>query len=132
MLDYRMIFEHITFKSELSLKDFMDILCKEIPLFNVKYEYENETEWYTACDVDNIEVNISRPYEENTLNEWDNSVPEGYNFGISLINSKRDFVYCELKYNENYVLAVLIPKYIKIIQKITNHEAKYHRGNYLR
>lgn len=132
MLDYRRIFEHIAFKSELSLKDFMDNLCKEIHLFDIKYDYENETEWYIAYDIDNIEVNISRPYEENTLNEWDNSVPLGYNFGISLISSRPDFEYCESKYNENYVLKELIPKYIKIIQKITNHEVKYHRGNYLR
>lgn len=49
----------------------------------MEYDYENETEWLTV-DADRLNYNISRPYEEGTLQEWDDTTPEGCNFGIVL------------------------------------------------
>jgi len=62
--------------------------CEEIQtilgLPSFTYDSENETEW-GLVEVDNIEYNISRPYEEGTLQRWDETVPTGCNFGVSLI-----------------------------------------------
>ena len=49
----------------------------------MKYDFENETEWLTI-DVGGLNYNISRPYEEGTLQEWDDTTPQGCNFGIVL------------------------------------------------
>ncbi len=35
--------------------------------------------------LENVEYNVSRPYQVGTLQSWDDSVPAGCNFGISLI-----------------------------------------------
>ena len=118
------IFEHIADKSELSLMDFVSTLSKYISLTKVEYDYENETEWYRAYDENFIEVNISRPYDVDTLHEWDNSVPIGFNFSISLISDENT------QYDSNLVLSKLIPKYKELLSKVANADAIYHRGNY--
>ena len=46
--------------------------------------YENETEWGES-EKDNLTINVSRPFEIGTLQEWDNTVPSECNFGISII-----------------------------------------------
>jgi len=45
---------------------------------------DNETEWGIA-ETQDTQYNISRPYEVGSLQEWDDTVPDGCNFGISLI-----------------------------------------------
>src|SRR5689334_16242943 len=75
--------EHLALYSNRTLEDF----CKEFRMIlnlpEMIYDYENETEWMET-DVDNIHYNVSRPYEEGTLQEWDNSVPQGCNIGVSI------------------------------------------------
>ena len=126
------IFEHLAVKSNLGLKDFFDKLCEEVELYDIEYDFENETEWYKAYDIDNIEINVSRPYQIETLHEWDETVPVGCNFGISLLSSKDLFEYDEMKYNKNYVLNYLIPKYKNAIKKTSNSDVYYHRGKFLK
>ena len=125
------IFEHLALNSDLCLKDFFDKLCQEVEIYDIEYDFENETEWYKAYDIDNIEINVSRPYKVETLHEWDETVPVGCNFGISLLSNKGTFEYNEMKYNENYVINYLIPKYKNVIKKASNSDVYYHRGNFL-
>lgn len=49
----------------------------------MRFDAENETEWGGA-EQEEVEYNVSRPFETETLREWDNTVPPGCNFGISL------------------------------------------------
>jgi hypothetical protein len=44
---------------------------------------ENETQWGDAT-LGEVSLNVSRPYEDGTLREWDSSVPEGFDVGISI------------------------------------------------
>ena len=75
--------EHVALRSDLDLKTFGEKFQNALTLPPMEYDYENETEW---LDIDHqgINYNISRPYEEGTLQEWDDTTPEGCNFGIVL------------------------------------------------
>jgi hypothetical protein len=75
--------EHICLKSELDLKTFGAKFITALSLPTMEYDFENETEWLTV-DVGEFNYNISRPYEEGTLQEWDDTTPQGCNFGIVL------------------------------------------------
>ncbi|MEK3917713.1 hypothetical protein [Paenibacillus sp. FSL H7-0331] len=127
------IFEHITFKSNLSLEEFTERLSEQVFLTQkFQYDYENENNWSRAFDEDHIEINISKPFEEGTLQEWDSTVPEGCNFGIALCSSDEIYNYENDKLNQGFVLEKLIPKYIKLVEIIINSNAYYHRGNYFK
>lgn len=78
--------EHMAVSTPLSLIEFCDRCRHVLDLPEFRYDYENETEWGVAKTQD-MEYNISRPYEVGTLQEWDDTVPDGCNFGISLILS---------------------------------------------
>jgi hypothetical protein len=75
--------EHITLKSELDLLTFGGNFQEVLTLPTMEHDYENETEWL-EIDQDEINYNVSKPYEEGTLQEWDDTTPEGCNFGIVL------------------------------------------------
>jgi hypothetical protein len=75
--------EHFALHSPLSLEAMCGRIraCLNLPDF--QFDCENETEW-GLVEVDNLEYNVSRPYEEGTLQEWDSTAPAECNFGISL------------------------------------------------
>ena len=75
--------EHIALKSDLDLLTFGEKFQKALSLPKMEYDYENETEWLDI-EYDRINYNISKPYEDGTLQEWDDTTPEGCNFGIVL------------------------------------------------
>lgn len=75
--------EHLCLKSDLDLQTFGAIFETALSLPKMVYDYENETEWLTI-ELGLLNYNISRPYEEGTLQEWDATTPKGCNFGISL------------------------------------------------
>lgn len=75
--------EHICLKSDLDLHTFGEEFVAALSLPTMEYDFENATEWLTI-DVDQLNYNISKPYEEGTLQEWDDATPEGCNFGIVL------------------------------------------------
>ncbi len=76
--------EHLALESSLSLFDFCSRFQKVIDLPPFQYDSENRTEWGWV-EVSGLEYNISRPYTQGTLHEWDESVPIQCTFGISLI-----------------------------------------------
>jgi hypothetical protein len=75
--------EHICLKSDLDLQTFGEKFVTALSLPTMRYDFENETEWLTL-DFGDLNYNISRPYEEGTLQEWDETTPHGCNFGIVL------------------------------------------------
>lgn len=75
--------EHVTLQSDLDLLTFGERFRKALKLPPMKHDNENETEWFDV-DQDGINYSVSRPYEEGTLQDWDDTTPEGCNFGIVL------------------------------------------------
>jgi hypothetical protein len=78
------LMEHLAFACPLPLRDCCERIRRVLQLPELHYDFENETEW-GLVEIENLEYNISRPYEEGTLQKWSDSVPVGCNFGISLI-----------------------------------------------
>jgi len=54
---------------------------------NFTFDYENDTKWGESKK-DDLIINVSRPFEIGTLQDWDNTIPDGCNFGISITKSK--------------------------------------------
>lgn len=77
------LMEHLTMRSDLSLQVFCARFRAVLGLPEL-FDAENETEW-GCVEVSGVEYNVSKPYEAATLNEWDPTVPDGCNFGVSLI-----------------------------------------------
>ena len=75
--------EHICLTSDLDLQAFGEKFVTALSLPTMEYDFENETEWLTI-DYAGINYNISRPYEKGTLQEWDDTTPEGCNIAIVL------------------------------------------------
>lgn len=73
--------EHICLRSNLDLQAFGERFRKEFALPKMKYDYENETEW-VEIEQAGINYNISKPFEEGTLQEWDDTTPEGCNLEL--------------------------------------------------
>ncbi len=76
--------EHLALKSTATLDEFCSRFRQSLDLPEFQFGAENATEWGFS-EMDNIEYNVSKPYESGTLQQWDYTVPESCNFGISLI-----------------------------------------------
>ncbi|ULL16523.1 hypothetical protein DVH26_20005 [Paenibacillus sp. H1-7] len=125
------IHEHLAFKSLLTLDHFVELLRNALYLNEFEFDYENENNWAWTYDDDHISINISKPFEEGKLQEWDSSVPQGCNFGISLMSIDNNFYYDPQKYNDYYVVNKLIPKYANAVEEIIKSKVYYYRGKHL-
>ncbi|MBB6049226.1 hypothetical protein [Armatimonas rosea] len=76
--------EHLAFRTEFPLEELCEIARTALELPPFRYDNENETEWGIAVK-EGVEYNLSRPYEEGTLQHWDATVPPGCNFGMTLL-----------------------------------------------
>jgi hypothetical protein len=114
--------EHISLKSELDLMAFGELFQKELTLPTMKYDYENETEWL-EIDQDGINYNISRPYKEGTLQEWDDTTPKGCNFGIILSIHKDHPYVLDNKWVDN-----IVGKFCKQLAITYNTTVNHHRS----
>lgn len=76
--------EHLAVALPISLHEFCDRFRQILNLPEFDYDSENETEW-GVVETPNMEYNVSRPYDCGTLQDWDSTVPDGCNFGVSLI-----------------------------------------------
>jgi hypothetical protein len=95
MMDIQVIkrLEHITLKYPVDLLTFGAKFQKTFALPPMKHDFENESEWLEV-DLDGINYNVSKPYQEGTLQEWDDTTPEGCNLGIVLsIHKDHPFVH---------------------------------------
>ena len=76
--------EHLALATPLTLRAFCNQCQQLLGLPEFRFDSENETEW-GVVEKQGVQYNISRPYQIGTLQEWDDTVPDGCNFGISLI-----------------------------------------------
>jgi hypothetical protein len=82
-LDRIRLAEHFALWSPLSLEDICNAVQQRFGLPDFEYDSENETEWGRSLH-DGLEFNVSCPYEDGTLQTWDDSVPPGCNVGFAL------------------------------------------------
>jgi hypothetical protein len=114
--------DHLAVEVDLSLEDFCHKLSKGLGLPEFVYDGENETEWGEA-QLGHINFNVSRPYEEGKLQEWDETVPQGCNFGISISISNE----APWKWDVAWSYNTLIPKYAQIIANVIGCNVFHHR-----
>ncbi|GEC88158.1 hypothetical protein BBR01nite_04890 [Brevibacillus brevis] len=69
------------------------------------------------------------PYLSANLQEWDHTVPDGCNYSLLLISDFPLIDYEQDKYNPDFVISVLIPKYVAVLRKVAG-EVYYHSGNH--
>lgn len=123
--------EHLAFRSVLTLEQFTELLKNELFLKEFLFDFENENNWAWTFDEDHILINISKPFDDGMLQEWDSSVPQGCNFGITLLNEDNDFYYDPRTYSNDFVINKLIPKYLDAVERIIKNKVYYHRGVHL-
>ncbi|QDS33601.1 hypothetical protein [Brevibacillus brevis] len=123
------IFEHISFYSGLDLTTLSNALERVLLLKPFEYDWENDNRWSWTYDRDHIQINISWPYLSENLQEWDDSVPDGCNYSLLLISDFPLIDYEQDKYNSDFVISVLIPKYVAVLRNIAG-EVYYHSGNH--
>ena len=82
--------EHLALFANIELKEFCKRFISVLGLPQMKFDYENETEWGDV-EHNGIGYNVSKPYKKGMLQEWDSSTPESCNFGICLIFGKGIF-----------------------------------------
>jgi hypothetical protein len=75
--------EHFAFRSARPIAELCKAIGDGLALPEFAFDSENETEW--GCVVhDGLEYNVSRPYHDGTLKQWDPSVPTDCNVGITI------------------------------------------------
>ena len=79
--------EHLAFHSDLDLEPLCEAIRAALELPPFAFDSENETAWGLIVH-DGVEYNVSIPYEDGTLQEWDATVPDGCNVGMTLLVSK--------------------------------------------
>ncbi len=114
--------ESLCVRSALSLHDFCYKLSKGLDLPNFEYDAENESEWGWV-EIDNIEINVSLPYELGKLQEWDESTPEDCKFGILLIVSDS----ASLAWNLTWSLEEFVPEFAQSIANVIGSDVYHHR-----
>lgn len=75
--------EHLALYSNTTLEGFCERLATLLNLPDFEFDNENETEWGESKKGD-VKFDVSRPYKKGTLKEWDDTVPENCNFGITI------------------------------------------------
>ena len=78
--------EHLAFHSDLELEALCDAIRAALGLPPFEFGSENETEWGLIVH-DGVEYNVSMPYEDGTLQAWDDTVPGLCNVGMTLLVS---------------------------------------------
>src|SRR5262245_21797893 len=79
--------EHLAFHSDRDLEPLCEQIRAALDLPPFEFGSENETEWGLVV-VDGVEYNVSMPYEDGTLQKWDDTVPDWCDAGMSLFVAK--------------------------------------------
>lgn len=123
------IFEKISFYSDLELIPFSQKLEQLMSLPPFEFDAENDNRWSWTYDLDFIQINLSWPYLSYKLQEWDQTAPAGCNYTLILMSDYPNVDYEQEKYKEEYVISILLPKYMTLLRKIAG-EVHYHAGNH--
>ena len=78
--------EHLAFHSELDLESLCARIRVVLDLPPFEFDAENQTAW-GSCTHEGVEYNVSMPYDDRTLQDWDATVPPGCNVGLTLLVS---------------------------------------------
>ena len=113
--------EHICLKSDLDLLTFGEKFRIALSLPTFEHDYENENEWLTV-DLDGLNYNVSKPYEEGTLQEWDDTTPEGCNIGIVISIHKDHSFVLDNAWVDNFVA-----NFCRLLTKTFNTTVYHHR-----
>jgi len=116
------LMENLCLGSALSLEDLCHKLSKSFGLPRFEFDAENESEWGWV-QVENIEINVSRPLESGTLQDWDASTPEDCNFSILLIVSNSAPVIWDVKWS----LKEFVPEFAQRIANVIGSDVYHHR-----
>src|SRR5262245_39912891 len=79
--------EHLAFHSDRDLEPLCASVRAALDLPPFEFGSENQTEWGLVV-VDGVEYNVSMPYDDGTLQAWDDTVPDWCNVGMSLLVAK--------------------------------------------
>lgn len=114
--------EHLAVAAPLTLREFCGRCRQILDLPEFRYDFENETEWGIA-ETQDTQYNISRPFELGTLQEWDDTVPDACNFGISLILFRTH----PSAHNHDWAVKHLVTPVAQEIANEFNVPVHYHR-----
>jgi len=114
--------EHLAVACPLSLEKFCQKIQLRFGLPDFEFDYENETEW-ALVEYEGIEYNVSRPFKRGTLQKWDESVPTGCNFGITLSVSED----CPQKFNIEWGSTELVPSFGQALADVLGRKVYHHR-----
>ena len=103
-LDRIAMVEHLAIRSHHTLHSFCERFRQLLNLPEFQFSFENETEW-GLVELEGIEYNVARPYDVGTLQKWDDTVPVGCNFGISLIVDRQRTQSGERDWTLNHLVA---------------------------
>lgn len=106
----------------LLLQEFCYSIQQRFELPDFEFDWENETEW-GLVEYEGIEYNLSRPFERGTLQEWDESVPAGCNFAITLSVSQERLP----EQNVEWSSAELVPKIGQALADLFERQVYHHR-----
>jgi hypothetical protein len=122
--DETRLIEHLATTSRSSLRVFCAQVRAALALPPFEFDSENETEWgWTLTEGGVLEVNVSRPYRPGTLQERDASVPEGCNFGVSLVVSRQ----APERWTPEWTAGELVPPYAWAIAGCCGAPVYHHR-----
>ncbi len=112
--------ESLIAKSDLGLTEFCALFSNAVKLPLFVEDGENETEWAEAGD-EVFSVNVSRPYDVNTLHKWHTEIPLGYNFDVSIHIGRS----APLSWTSEWLAENIIPTYGSIIANICQCDVLY-------
>jgi hypothetical protein len=116
------LMEHLAVDCPLTLRAFCDAMQRRLGLPEFACDCENETEW---CWVEHeeIEHNVSRPFEPGTLQKWDSTVPSGCNFGVTLAVSQA----CPPDMDAVWSGSELVPRIAQALADLLGVRVYHHR-----
>ena len=114
--------EHLAVDCPLSLQEFCSAMQQRLALSKFEFDFETETEW-GLIESKGIEYNVSRSYERGTLQEWDDTVPVGCNFAITLAVSEE----CSPEQNLEWSSVEFVPNIGQMLAELFDTPVYHHR-----
>lgn len=118
--------EHVCLQHQLDLHSFGEKFRAVFSLPSMEYDYENETKWLTI-DKDGINYNISKPYKDGTLQEWDDTTPRGCNIGI-VISKHNEHIFVDDNQWVNHFVADACKKLAQNFNTTVYHHRSFIFG----
>lgn len=125
LFDRTRFMEHLALDCPHWLRHFCDAARERFGLPAFAYDCENETQWGWV-EYEGIEYNVSRPYDRDTLEGWDGSVPFGCNFGVTLSVSWD----CPADWDAVWSTTLLVPRVGQGLADLFGRPVYHHRTTF--